>query len=92
MIELLITECKSIGYLNCVNNRYNSVRIFLQRNYDYGLWIDEKFMFSLLSEDQQKLYLEGDTYKNCTFEISRDIAEKLLEEGYTPYRKQTLYD
>ena len=61
------------------NNPLNVVRIFLDHDYSYGLWINEHFLYCHLDREQQKLY----TNRNDEFEIDIDIARVLLKEGKT---------
>lgn len=87
-MNLLVTENRN-GWGE--HREQNTVRIFLQDNLDYGLWIAEDYLFSLLTEAQQKQYREDTSYQGDHFEISYEVGRKLLKAGRTPYRKQILY-
>lgn len=82
-MELLITENKGFNFPNTM------VRIFLQKDYWYGYWISEHFLFNQLNEDQRKKYLDSKEH-SCYIDIDYDTAFKLLECGVTPYTKQVL--
>lgn len=87
-MELFVTEHKNA----CRENRHmNTVRVFLQKNYDYGLWIAEDFLYNLLSIDQKKQYSTGTDYQSGIFDIDFDTASKILDKGKTPFNKQKLY-
>lgn len=85
-MELLVTEYKN-AYGN--NRERNTVRVFLQRDYNYGYWIREDILFDLLDDEQKQQYV-NDT-KSSDFDIAFEIASKILEYGKTPYTKQKLY-
>lgn len=88
-MELLVTEHKN-AY--CQNRHMNTVRVFLQRNLDYGLWINEALLISFLTEDQKKQYITGNDYKSCHFDVDFETASKILDNGKTPFKKQKLYN
>lgn len=83
-VELLVTENRTTNV-----NRFSSnmVRIFVDRNYDYGYWINEAIVYNAFSPEQQKQYLETDIYH---FDIDIETAQKLIDLGMTPYNKQIL--
>lgn len=87
MIELLVTENRSFDPFRFCNNR---VRVFVDRNYDYGLWIDEDRLFDLFSTEQKKQYLMDRTPAGASFEVSLEIASKVVNLGHSPYKKQIL--
>lgn len=58
MFELLVSENKSFDPVRFYRNR---VRVFLNRDYHYGLWIDEDKLFDLLTSEQKKQYLTDKT-------------------------------
>lgn len=83
-MELLVTENRNA----CGKNRSNNtVRVFLQRDYSYGLWINENTLWELLPDEQRERYELGDGH----LEVSFDVAAKILERGRTPFNKQKLY-
>ena len=87
MFELCVSENKSFDPTRFYRNR---VRVFLNRDYRYGLWIDEDKLFDLLSDEQKKQYLTDRTTQGMYYEVSKEIAQKVLEQGHTPYSKQKL--
>jgi hypothetical protein len=87
MIELCVSENKSFDPFRFYRNR---VRVFLDRDYRYGLWIDEDKLFDLLSDEQKKQYLNDRSTEGMYYEITREVAEEVLETGHSPYKKQKL--
>lgn len=87
MIELLVSEHKSFDPVRFYNNR---VRVFVDRNYQYGLWIDEDRLFDLLTQEQKKQYLTDRTTEGMRYFLSREVAQKVIDLGYSPYAKQRL--
>jgi len=87
MIELYVSENKSFDPFRFCMNR---VRVFLDRDYRYGLWIDEDKLFDLLSDEQKKQYLTDRSTEGMYYKVPKEIAQKILERGHTPYSKQKL--
>ena len=87
MFELFVSENKSFDPVRFCRNR---VRVFLDKNYAYGLWIDEDKLFDLLSVDQKKQYLTDRTPSGRYYELSPEVAQQVLNTGKTPFSKQTL--
>jgi hypothetical protein len=85
MIELLVGENKSFDPVRFYRNR---VRVFLNRDYSYGLWVDEDKLFDLLSIDQKKQYLTDRSNQGSYYSLDRETALKVLSIGHTPYQKQ----
>mgnify|MGYP007069475430 CR=1 FL=1 len=85
-MELLVTE-----YMNAYgeNRNRNTVRVFLQRNYNYGYWIREDVLFNLLTAPQKNSYINN--ISSGYFDISFEVASEILKLGNTPYTKQKLY-
>jgi len=88
MINILITENRSSDPVRFFRNR---VRVFVCKDYDYGFWVDEDRLFSLLDLDQKKEYLtekEG----SLDLQVTREVAEDIVNIGFTPYphKKQAL--
>jgi hypothetical protein len=86
LIELFVSENKSFDPVRFLRNR---VRVFVDRNYDYGLWIDEDKLFDLLTIDQKREYL-AHRKGSLTLHISTEIAKKVVEIGTTPYSKSSM--
>lgn len=80
MIRLLVTENRSKDPVRFAKNR---VRVFLGKDYDYGLWVDEDQLFDLLSVEQKRSYLFEPMGKSLTFELSSETARKVVDLGYT---------
>jgi hypothetical protein len=87
MIELLVTENKSIDPARFYRNR---VRVFLDRNYNYGMWVDEDKLFDLLSLEQKKQYLVDRSPSGCKYNVTREVAQRVLAVGHTHLSKQKL--
>lgn len=87
MIELCVSENKSFDPFRFYRNR---VRVFLDKDYRYGLWIDEDKLFDLLSDEQKKQYLNDRSTEGRYYEITREVAQEVLETGHSLYKKQKL--
>lgn len=87
MIELYVSENKSFDPVRFYRNR---VRVFLNRDYTYGLWIDEDRLFDLLTEGQMRQYILDRSPKGAYFSVTREVAQEILKRGHTPYAKQNL--
>lgn len=88
MIKLLVTENRSPIKGRTANN---VVRIFVDGDYGYGLWINENVLYDLLTPEQQKQYTEEHTFAGAQFEVSFEIAQQLIDKGRTPFNKQKLW-
>lgn len=86
-MDILITENKSTGKLNPVNN---AVRVFIDGDMDYGYWVSEHDLFEMLTEDQRHLYLKGNHANGdvALIDVDVEVARKLIEIGMTPYKKK----
>lgn len=82
LISLQVTEHK-----NREPRESTMVRVFVDDNVDYGLFIVETELFSLLTPEQQAQYRVKD---DLQLKVTRAIAEKIIELGTTPYSKQKL--
>jgi hypothetical protein len=88
MIELLVTENRS----NDAKWFHNTVvRIFIDRDYSYGFWINEDVLYNLLTPEQQKQYLEDQSYSGGQFDVTFEVAQELIDKGNTPFNKQKLW-
>ncbi len=81
-VSLLVTEHKSMNSLNPVST---SVRVFVDNDLHYGYFVDEHKLFGMLSAEQQERYLES---ADCKLEVSRELAQAIIDIGATPYAKQ----
>lgn len=81
--DLHVTEHKSLGKV-C---EHVVVRVFVDDNYDYGLFIPEPDLFVLLTPEQQQNYL---TSEEGRFKVSKAVAQAIIDQGRTPYSKQQL--
>lgn len=84
MLQILITEFKSHGTLS----PSNTVRVFVDRDYHYGYWVPEDVLYALLTTEQQAEYLG--TRRDVTLRVSRDVAQRIINAGETPYKKVQL--
>jgi hypothetical protein len=87
MIELFISENKSYDPVRFFKNR---VRVFVDRNYDYGLWIDEDRLFNLLTVEQKKQYLTDRTPQGMYYQLDPRVAQEVVKLGHSPYAKQKI--
>ena len=85
LVELLVTEHKGVEPELFFRN---TVRVFVNRDYTYGLWVGERELFDMLSEDQKKEYLKPGTYLILQVEVG--VAKKVVEAGVSPYSKDNL--
>jgi hypothetical protein len=82
-MQLHVTEHKSTGPRNPVPGR--TVRVFVNRDYHYGYWVDEAALFALLTAEQQQAYLATDG--EIKLDVPEDIAQQAIDIGDTPYNK-----
>jgi hypothetical protein len=82
-MHIQITEHKSVGTLRPAAVG-NCVRVFVDRDYQYGYFVDEHLVFSKLTEEQQKAYLAA-KYE-ILFDVPEQIAQELIADGYSPYK------
>lgn len=81
--DLQITEHKSLGQVR----ENNLVRVFVDDDVDYGLFIHEPDLFALLTPEQQENYLASTEGR---FKVSKPVAQAIIDQGRTPYCKQKL--
>lgn len=55
-MRIEVTENKSVGAL-C--STFNTVRVFVDRDYHYGHWVKEVALFEALSPEQRHVYLSS---------------------------------
>lgn len=79
MINLFVSENRSRDPVRFARNR---VRVFVGRDFTYGLWVDEDCLFDLLSLEQKKEYLTSKSL-DLTFEIPLAVAQKVVNLGHT---------
>lgn len=82
-MEILITEHKGTNPDLFENN---TVRVFVNNDTYYGYWVNEKFLYDLLSDAQKREYVQD----YCTFCVSVETAQKIIDNGHTPYAKPKL--
>lgn len=83
-MELHVTEHKSVGELRPAVT-LNTVRVFVNQDYGYGYFVDERALLGLLGEAQTKAYLEAkDDFK---VDVSPEVAQQVIDMGHTPYAK-----
>lgn len=83
-MKIEITEHKSVNQLRAPSTQ---VRVFVDSDYHYGYFVDEHFLFGLLTPEQQANYLKGSSAK---LEVDAKVAQQIIDEGSTPYGKQKL--
>ena len=84
--SILVTENKSVGTPR-LTAAGNIVRVFVDNDLQYGYWVPEKAILDSLDPAQAQEYLQGEVAK---LEVSRDIAQYLIDIGQTPYTKRKL--
>ncbi|KWT95606.1 hypothetical protein APY03_2483 [Variovorax sp. WDL1] len=60
------------------------MRVFVDRDYQYGYFVDEHKLFGLLTPEQQLVYLAGGEAK---LDIEPATAQVIIDDGTTPYAK-----
>jgi hypothetical protein len=83
-MELCITEHKSVDTLNPWND---TVRVFVDGDFNYGYFVREHRLFELLTAEQQVTYLQGRTAK---LDVSIAVAQAVVDMGATPFKKPVL--
>lgn len=81
LYELLATEGKSKGTLSPVGG---TVRVFVDRDLFYGVFIAENKLFELLTPAQQADYLEDSAARLM---VSREVAQQVLDLGVPRTRR-----
>lgn len=83
-MHIHITEHKSVGTLRPAHVK-NCVRVFVDRDYHYGVFIDEHELFSKLTEDQRVQYLQAEG--DVQFDVSDIQAQAIIDRGFSPFKK-----
>ena len=83
-MKIKITEFKSMVTLSPFGGK---VRVFVDNDYHYGYFVDEPTLYAMLTEDQQKEYLQT---SSVTLDVPPQIAQQIIDIGLTPYKKQTV--
>lgn len=87
MIKLYVTEGKNH---DPVKFYLNSVRVFLNEDYEYGFWVDEGVLFDLLDIEQKRIYLSGNSENSRRYSVAKVTARELVLKGVSPYSKTNL--
>lgn len=87
MITILISENRSKDPVRFARNR---VRVFVNKDYSYGLWVDEDQLFELLTVDQKRTYLLEPMGNSLTLSVDSKTARKIVDLGYTVESKAKL--
>jgi hypothetical protein len=82
-MQIHVTEHKSVGTLSPSPN--HTVRVFVDRDYHYGHFVDELSLVGLLSAEQKAAYLVGAEAK---LDVEPATAQAIIDIGTTPYAKQ----
>lgn len=82
--KVQVTESKSVGTLNPLNH---CVRVFVDNDMRYGYWVPENTVVDQLTSAQLEDYLKSGTF---TCLMSKESAQRLIDEGSTIYSKVTL--
>jgi uncharacterized protein YaaR (DUF327 family) len=83
MAKLLVTEGRSTKHLSGFKNL---VRVFIDGDYSYGYWFEEKELYNILDEEQKNQYFQVDPIV-CNFTISEKVAETIKNLGISPFKK-----
>lgn len=82
-MKIKVTEGKSAGY-----PFQGTVRVFLDEDYSYGVWVEEQKLLSYLSPTDIEHYVS--TEESIDLDVDINVARAILEAGYSPFKKQTL--
>lgn len=76
-IQIHVTEHKSVGSL--ANDQVGrTVRVFVDRDYDYGYFYPENQLFNELTPEQQHQYLSQQDVK---LDVPASLAQKIIDQG-----------
>lgn len=88
-MEVRVSENKSDA--NCMLTPWNMVRVFVDRDFAYGYWINEvaltKEILKLDDAGMAEYFNAGDTY---TADVDVDTAQRVIDLGATPFTKRVL--
>lgn len=88
MIRIKVTEGKSVGALPHPLH-IRTVRVFVNRDYTYGVFINERTLLEMLTGEQVSEYLNSTD--SVDLDVSREVAQSILNNGESPYTKQVLF-
>jgi hypothetical protein len=83
-MQVYVTENKSVGHLQPA---FVTVRVFVDRDFGYGYWINERQLLDILSITDPDEYLTEDQY---TTDVDAHTAQRIIDCGVSPFRKQVL--
>lgn len=83
-MQLSVTEHKSEGQLAAGTN---TVRVFVNHDYHYGYFVEERALLDLLGPGILPEYLKPGTF---SMDVSIEVAQRIIDMGDTPYTKPTL--
>ena len=88
-MELRVTENKSTVDVGLTS--YNMVRVFVDRDFSYGYWINEvaltKEILNLNDRELAEYFDAGDTYY---VDVDVHTAQRVIDRGATPFTKRVL--
>ena len=87
-MELRVTENKSTVHAGI--NDHNMVRVFVDRDFTYGYWINERTLVEeILTLDEADCleYLNSDTF---VLDVDVHTAQRVIDAGATPFTKRVL--
>lgn len=80
MVEITISENKNYDPVKFFNNR---VRVFVNQDFEKGVWIDEDVLFKILPKTQKKKYLTDRGPNSRSFKVGPKIARRVVKMGYS---------
>lgn len=83
-MQVYVTENKSVDQLT---DLCNTVRVFVNRDFGYGYWINEIQLLEILNLGDLSVYLPGREYLT---DVPVEIAQRIVDAGATPYAKPVL--
>ena len=82
-IDLLVSENRTVN----LDHRYranNMVRVFVNNDYGYGLFIHEETLYQMLDVFQRGKYSSDESYEGGKFQVPYTTAQKIIELGVVP--------
>jgi hypothetical protein len=83
-MQVYVTENKSVGHLQPA---FVTVRVFVDRDFGYGYWINERQLLDILGITDPDEYLTEGQY---IADVDVHTAQRIINCGVSPYSKRVL--
>jgi hypothetical protein len=87
-MKISVTEGKSHGDRPSAQLS-RVVRVFVNNDLHYGVWIDENEVLNRLTQQQVADYLSAQY--SIDLDVPVEVAQAILDLGSSPYTRQTLF-